>query len=118
MNYDVPHDTESYVHRIGRTGRAGRSGNALLFVSPRERHLLRAIERATRQELTEIGLPSVDDVNAQRVTKFAESITQNLSSDNLDLFRGSSRTTPVTTTWRWPTSLPRSRSKPATGGVS
>ncbi|SDU50777.1 DEAD/DEAH box helicase [Gordonia westfalica] len=88
VNYDVPHDTESYVHRIGRTGRAGRSGNALLFVSPRERHLLRAIERATRQELTEIGLPSVDDVNAQRVTKFAESITQNLSSDNLDLFRG------------------------------
>ncbi|MDS1116267.1 DEAD/DEAH box helicase [Gordonia westfalica] len=88
VNYDIPHDTESYVHRIGRTGRAGRSGNALLFVSPRERHLLRAIERATRQELTEIGLPSVDDVNAQRVTKFAESITQNLSSDNLDLFRG------------------------------
>ncbi|MDV7100417.1 DEAD/DEAH box helicase [Gordonia amicalis] len=88
VNYDIPHDTESYVHRIGRTGRAGRSGNALLFVSPRERHLLRAIERATRQELTEIGLPSVDDVNAQRVAKFGESITQNLSSDNLDLFRG------------------------------
>ncbi|WP_238419011.1 DEAD/DEAH box helicase [Gordonia sp. 'Campus'] len=88
VNYDIPHDTESYVHRIGRTGRAGRSGNALLFVSPRERHLLRAIERATRQTLTEIGLPSVDDVNAQRVAKFADSITQNLSSDNLDLFRG------------------------------
>ncbi|MEO9329964.1 DEAD/DEAH box helicase [Gordonia aurantiaca] len=88
VNYDIPHDTESYVHRIGRTGRAGRSGNALLFVSPRERHLLRAIERATRQELTEIDLPSVDDVNAQRVAKFAESITQNLSSEHLDLFRG------------------------------
>ncbi|MGP3708658.1 DEAD/DEAH box helicase [Gordonia paraffinivorans] len=88
VNYDIPHDTESYVHRIGRTGRAGRSGNALLFVSPRERHLLRAIERATRQELTEIGLPSVDDVNAQRVAKFADSITQNLSSEHLDLFRG------------------------------
>ncbi|MBD0864038.1 DEAD/DEAH box helicase [Gordonia sp. zg691] len=88
VNYDIPHDTESYVHRIGRTGRAGRSGNALLFVSPRERHLLRAIERATRQTLTEIGLPSVDDVNSQRVAKFADSITQNLSSDNLDLFRG------------------------------
>ncbi|MEZ5212056.1 DEAD/DEAH box helicase [Gordonia sp. PP30] len=88
VNYDIPHDTESYVHRIGRTGRAGRSGTALLFVSPRERHLLRAIERATRQELTEIDLPSVEDVNAQRVLKFGESITRNLESDNLDLFRG------------------------------
>ncbi|MFW0796469.1 DEAD/DEAH box helicase [Gordonia sp. CPCC 205515] len=87
VNYDIPHDTESYVHRIGRTGRAGRSGNALLFVSPRERHLLRSIERATRSTLTEIGLPSVDDVNAQRVAKFADSITENLGSDNLDLFR-------------------------------
>ncbi len=87
VNYDIPHDTESYVHRIGRTGRAGRSGNALLFVSPRERHLLRAIERATRSTLTEIGLPSVDDVNAQRVAKFADSITENLGSDNLDMFR-------------------------------
>ncbi|MGV9860797.1 DEAD/DEAH box helicase [Gordonia sp. NPDC003425] len=87
VNYDIPHDTESYVHRIGRTGRAGRSGNALLFVSPRERHLLRAIERATRQPLTEIGLPSVDDVNAQRVSRFADSITENLASDNLDMFR-------------------------------
>ncbi|GAA1480325.1 DEAD/DEAH box helicase [Gordonia sinesedis] len=87
VNYDIPHDTESYVHRIGRTGRAGRSGNALLFVSPRERHLLRAIERATRQPLTEIGLPSVDDVNAQRVARFADSITENLGSDHLDMFR-------------------------------
>ncbi|GAA3688926.1 DEAD/DEAH box helicase [Gordonia hankookensis] len=87
VNYDIPHDTESYVHRIGRTGRAGRSGNALLFVSPRERHLLRAIERATRSTLVEIGLPSVEDVNAQRVAKFADSINANLGSDHLDLFR-------------------------------
>jgi ATP-dependent RNA helicase DeaD len=87
VNYDIPHDTESYVHRIGRTGRAGRSGNALLFVSPRERHMLRSIERATRQPLTEIGLPSVDDVNAQRVAKFGESITENLASDHLATFR-------------------------------
>jgi ATP-dependent RNA helicase DeaD len=87
VNYDIPHDTESYVHRIGRTGRAGRAGNALLFVSPRERHLLRSIERATRSTLTEIGLPSVEDVNAQRVARFADSITENLSSDNLDMFR-------------------------------
>ncbi|WP_026303615.1 DEAD/DEAH box helicase [Jongsikchunia kroppenstedtii] len=87
VNYDIPHDTESYVHRIGRTGRAGRSGNALLFVSPRERHLLRAIEKATRQPLDEIGLPSVEDVNAQRVARFAESITENLASDHLATFR-------------------------------
>ncbi|MBF6210924.1 DEAD/DEAH box helicase [Nocardia puris] len=87
VNYDIPHDTESYVHRIGRTGRAGRSGEALLFVAPRERHLLKAIERATRHPLTEMQLPSVEDVNAQRVAKFGDAITENLSSANLPLFR-------------------------------
>jgi len=87
VNYDIPHDNESYVHRIGRTGRAGRSGNALLFVSPRERHLLKSIEKATRQKLTEAQLPSVDDVNAQRVAKFADSITNSLGSAGIDLFR-------------------------------
>ncbi len=75
LNYDIPNDTESYVHRIGRTGRAGRSGAAVLFVSPRERHLLKAIERATRQKLIEAELPSVEDVNAQRVVKFRDSIS-------------------------------------------
>jgi ATP-dependent RNA helicase DeaD len=87
LNYDIPHDNESYVHRIGRTGRAGRSGSALLFVSPRERHLLKSIEKATRQKLIEAQLPSVDDVNAQRVAKFADSITDSLGSPGLDLFR-------------------------------
>ncbi|MDI9897050.1 DEAD/DEAH box helicase [Rhodococcus sp. IEGM 1381] len=87
INYDIPHDTESYVHRIGRTGRAGRAGEALLFVAPRERHLLKAIERATRQPITEMQLPSVDDVNAQRVTKFGDSITESLGNENLALFR-------------------------------
>jgi ATP-dependent RNA helicase DeaD len=87
VNYDIPHDTESYVHRIGRTGRAGRSGDALLFVAPRERHLLKAIERATRQPVAEMQLPSVDDVNAQRVSKFNDSITEALTSDHLQLFR-------------------------------
>ena len=81
VNYDIPHDTESYVHRIGRTGRAGRTGDALLFVTPRERHLLQSIEKATRQPLTEMQLPSVDDVNAQRVAKFGDSITASLASD-------------------------------------
>ena len=87
LNYDIPHDTESYVHRIGRTGRAGRSGTALLFVSPRERHLLKAIEKATRQTLTETELPTVEDVNAQRVAKFADSITTALGAPGIELFR-------------------------------
>src|SRR6201992_2200925 len=87
LNYDIPHDNESYVHRIGRTGRAGRSGAALLFVSPRERHFLKSIEKATRQKLTEAELPSIEDVNAQRVAKFADSITDSLSSPGMELFR-------------------------------
>jgi ATP-dependent RNA helicase DeaD len=87
VNYDIPHDPESYVHRIGRTGRAGRSGNALLFVSPRERHLLKSIEKVTRQPVTEVQLPSVEDVNAQRVAKFLDSITEALNAPGFDMFR-------------------------------
>lgn len=87
VNYDIPHDPESYVHRIGRTGRAGRSGTALLFVSPRERHLLKSIEKVTRQPVTEDQLPSVDDVNAQRVAKFQDSITEALNAPGFDMFR-------------------------------
>ncbi|WP_216693155.1 DEAD/DEAH box helicase [Dietzia psychralcaliphila] len=87
VNYDIPHDTESYVHRIGRTGRAGRSGQALLFVTPRERRMLSQIERATRQPLTEIQLPSVDDVNEMRMAKFGQSITESLDDPNLAMFR-------------------------------
>jgi ATP-dependent RNA helicase DeaD len=88
VNYDIPQDAESYVHRIGRTGRAGRAGEALLFVTPRERHLLRAIEKATRQPITEMALPSVADVNNRRVAKFADSITERLGSPDLAFFRG------------------------------
>jgi ATP-dependent RNA helicase DeaD len=87
LNYDIPHDPESYVHRIGRTGRAGRSGTALLFVSPRERHLLKSIEKVTRQPVTEVALPSVEDVNAQRVEKFRDSITEALGAPGFDTFR-------------------------------
>ena len=87
VNYDIPHDTESYIHRIGRTGRAGRSGDALLFVTARERHLLRAIEKATRQPITEMALPTIDDVNSTRVAKFADAITASLDSQELPLFR-------------------------------
>jgi ATP-dependent RNA helicase DeaD len=88
LNYDIPTDSESYIHRIGRTGRAGRTGEALLFVTPRERHLLNTIERATRQALEEMPLPSVADVNSTRVAKFADAITASLSSPELTMFRG------------------------------
>ena len=87
VNYDIPHDTESYVHRIGRTGRAGRSGSALLFVTPRERHLLKAIEKHTRSKVVEAELPTVDDVNEQRVAKFRDSITDALGAQGIELFR-------------------------------
>ena len=87
VNYDIPTDPESYVHRIGRTGRAGRAGEALLFVTPRERHLLAAIEKATRQSLAEMALPSAADVNATRKSKFADSITGQLGAPELPLFR-------------------------------
>jgi ATP-dependent RNA helicase DeaD len=75
VNFDMPYDIESYIHRIGRTGRAGRSGEAILFVAPRERNMLRLIERQTRQQLEPLRLPSVGDVNAKRVAKFKEKVT-------------------------------------------
>ncbi|WP_267127403.1 DEAD/DEAH box helicase, partial [Xanthomonas sacchari] len=87
LNYDIPYDTESYVHRIGRTGRAGRSGEAILFVSPRERGMLRAIERATRQPIEEMQLPSVDAVNDQRVSRFMEKISETIASGGIDMYR-------------------------------
>jgi ATP-dependent RNA helicase DeaD len=87
VNYDIPTDTESYVHRIGRTGRAGRSGDAISFVTPRERHLLKAIEKATRQSLTPMSMPSVEDINATRLTRFDDAITSALETDKVDFFR-------------------------------
>ena len=80
LNYDIPYDTESYVHRIGRTGRAGRSGEAILFVTPREKGMLRAIERATRQPIQEMQLPSIEAVNDKRVEKFLGRITDTLEA--------------------------------------
>ncbi|RXZ86854.1 DEAD/DEAH box helicase [Agromyces atrinae] len=88
VNFDIPTDTESYVHRIGRTGRAGRSGDAISFVTPRERRLLTAIEKATRQPLTEMRLPSVDDVNTTRLARFDDRITAALEdADRISAFR-------------------------------
>jgi len=86
INYDVPHDTESYIHRIGRTGRAGRSGQAILFIAPREKRMLRAIERATKQNIEPMPLPSVDDINKNRVERFKGKIIDAIQSENLDIY--------------------------------
>lgn len=88
VNFDIPTDTESYVHRIGRTGRAGRTGDAISFVTPRERHQLRAIERVTGQALSLMELPSVADINATRLSRFDGAITEALAKgDTIEFFR-------------------------------
>jgi ATP-dependent RNA helicase DeaD len=87
VNYDIPYDSETYVHRIGRTGRAGRSGEAILFVAPRERNMLRIIERVTKQRIEPMSLPTVNDVNEPRVLKFKERITGALQGDEARAFR-------------------------------
>ena len=87
VNYDVPSDPESYTHRIGRTGRAGRSGEAILFITPRERGLLKAIERATRQPVAPLQLPTVKAVNDVRIAKFKEQIASTLAEGGLEVFR-------------------------------
>ncbi|MCL2796424.1 MAG: DEAD/DEAH box helicase, partial [Microbacteriaceae bacterium] len=88
INYDLPTDVESYVHRIGRTGRAGRKGDAISFVTPRERYLLRAIEKHTKAAPQEMRLPSVDEVNATRLSRFDDAITAALSeTEKVGFFR-------------------------------
>ena len=86
VNYDIPYDTESYIHRIGRTGRAGRSGDAILFVSPRERRLLGNIERATKKKVEQMQLPSTEYINNARISRFKQRITDTLSADELSFF--------------------------------
>ena len=87
VNFDVPYDTESYIHRIGRTGRAGRSGEAILFIAPRERNMLQLIERATRQPIEQMDLPTIADVNATRVAKFKKRITALMEQGVPDVYR-------------------------------
>ena len=88
VNYDLPIDTESYVHRIGRTGRAGRTGDAISFVTPRERRMLKAIEKATKQPLTQMPLPGVAEVNATRLSRFDDEITAALGeTSRIEAFR-------------------------------
>ena len=75
FNYDIPYDTEAYIHRIGRTGRAGRKGDAILFVAPREKRLLSSIEKATRQKIEPLELPTTEMVNNKRIATFKQQIT-------------------------------------------
>ena len=87
INYDLPHDREAYVHRIGRTGRAGREGKAILFLDPRERRHLRKLEQATRQTIRPMAVPSNRAVNKQRVARFHEQITAGLPHDALATYK-------------------------------
>jgi ATP-dependent RNA helicase DeaD len=86
INYDFPTDSEGYVHRIGRTGRAGRSGNAILFLHPRGRHLLRRIEHATRQAIEPMEIPTTQVINQRRVARFHERITAGMTHPDLATF--------------------------------
>ena len=86
VNYDIPYDTESYIHRIGRTGRAGRTGDAILFIAPRERKLLNNIERATKKKIEEMGLPSTEVINNKRIARFKQNITDTLAAEELSFF--------------------------------
>ncbi len=86
INYDVPYDTEAYIHRIGRTGRAGRSGEAILFVTPREQRMLAAIEKATRQKIGKLDLPTNDMINNTRVARFKQQITDTIAQNDLGFY--------------------------------
>lgn len=87
VNYDIPYDTESYVHRIGRTGRAGRSGNAILFITPREKKMLKIIEKATRQPIETMELPTAEIISAKRVAAFKDKIKSVITTGELDKFK-------------------------------
>jgi ATP-dependent RNA helicase DeaD len=86
VNYDIPYDVETYIHRIGRTGRAGREGDAILFVAPREQRLLGAIERATRKKIDLMELPSTELINDRRTARFMQDITDTLAEGGLEAY--------------------------------
>lgn len=87
INYDIPYDNESYVHRIGRTGRAGRSGTAILFVAPRERRLLRSIEASTKKKIPQMELPTAQEINDTRIVRFKDKIVDSAQSNDLDFYQ-------------------------------
>jgi ATP-dependent RNA helicase DeaD len=86
INYDIPYDVESYVHRVGRTGRAGRSGDAIIFVAPREQRMLSAIEKATRQKIDKMKLPSTEMINNRRIARFKQRITDVIAAGQTEFF--------------------------------
>ncbi|GIU44594.1 ATP-dependent RNA helicase DeaD [Shewanella sairae] len=87
VNYDIPYDTEAYVHRIGRTGRAGRSGMAILFVTHREMRMLRTIERATKSRISPMDVPSPETVTERRLSRLGEQVAEIISQD-LEFMKG------------------------------
>lgn len=87
INYDIPYDNESYVHRIGRTGRAGRSGTAILFVAPRERRLLRSIEATTKKAIPQMELPTAQEINDSRITRFKDKVIDAAQGSDLDFYQ-------------------------------
>ncbi|PWQ97188.1 DEAD/DEAH box helicase [Leucothrix pacifica] len=84
INYDMPHDTESYIHRIGRTGRAGREGTAILFIPPRGQRMLQSIERATGQKILPFELPTAESISETRISKFKQQIQTIVLQQDLD----------------------------------
>ena len=88
VNYDIPYDTEAYVHRIGRTGRAGRTGMAILFVTHREMRMLRTIERATNSRISPMDVPSPETVTERRLSRLGEQVAEIISKDSLDFMKG------------------------------
>lgn len=86
VNYDIPYDTEAYIHRIGRTARAGRSGEAIIFVAPRETRMLRSIERATGKTIEPMALPSETDIADRRTGEFKDLITATIEAQDLAAF--------------------------------
>ncbi|MBT2970755.1 MAG: ATP-dependent RNA helicase [gamma proteobacterium symbiont of Ctena orbiculata] len=88
INFDIPYDTEAYIHRIGRTGRAGRRGDAILFVAPRERRMLSAIEKATRQKIESLELPTHEMVNNKRIADFKQRISDTIAEGELAFMQG------------------------------
>jgi ATP-dependent RNA helicase DeaD len=86
VNYDIPYDAEAYIHRIGRTGRAGRHGNAILFVAPRERRLLNAIEKAINKKIQMMELPSTESINDRRIEQFKQSISDTMAKEDIAFY--------------------------------
>lgn len=87
VNYDIPYDVESYVHRIGRTGRAGRTGDAILFVSPRDRKMLRIIEQVTKQKIEPMLMPTNEDINKHRIESFKNKILEGMETEGLEPYQ-------------------------------